>query len=130
MVSTSQHIAGSATDARQRPGAARFADGSGSPLLARCAARIAVGLVVWNTRKIHFSHRWKTAAARMAVKGAPFSGAFIEAKRRPLTAILAAKATRVSAPGRHSSTDLLYSTRLRAVTAGYSPGTANNPFFF
>jgi hypothetical protein len=24
---------------------------------------------MWNMRKMHFSHSWKTAAARMAVKG-------------------------------------------------------------
>jgi hypothetical protein len=47
---------------------------------------------MWNMRKIHFSHSCKTAAARMAVKGAPLSSAFIEAKRRPLTAT-AAEAT-------------------------------------
>jgi hypothetical protein len=47
---------------------------------------------MWNMRKRHFSHNWKTAAARMAVKGAPFSSAFIGAKRRPLTAT-AAEAT-------------------------------------
>jgi hypothetical protein len=47
---------------------------------------------MWNMRKRHFSHSWKTAAARMAVKGAPFFGAFIGAKRRPFTAT-AAEAT-------------------------------------
>jgi len=63
---------------------------------AQIAAPVAVDPVMWNMRKIHFSHSWLTAAARMAVKGAPFSGAFIAAKRRPLTAT-AAEATRVSA---------------------------------
>jgi hypothetical protein len=43
----------------------RFAAGLG-----RVAARIAaLGLVMWNMRKIHFSHSCKTAVARMAVKG-------------------------------------------------------------
>jgi len=69
-----------------------------------------VGRVVWNTRKIHFSRSCKTAAARMAVKGAPLFSAFIAAKRRPLTAT-AAKATRVSAPGRRFCLDPLLSTR-------------------
>lgn len=44
-------------------------------------------------RRRHSSHSCKSAAARMAVKGAPFLGAFIGAKRRPLTAT-AAEATR------------------------------------
>jgi hypothetical protein len=43
----------------------------------------------------------------MAVKGAPFSSAFIEAKRRPLTAT-AAEATRA---GCHFRLDPLLSTR-------------------
>ncbi len=41
----------------------------------------------------------KTAAARMAVKGAPLSSAFIGAKRRPLTAT-AAEATALQRAGR------------------------------
>jgi hypothetical protein len=72
----------------------------------------AVALVMWNMRKRHFSHCCKTAAARIAVKGAPLSSAFIEAKRRPLTAT-AAEATRVSAPGCPFSLDPLLSTRLQ-----------------
>jgi len=106
MVSFSQHTAGCATEPRQHPGAARFAVGAGLAWLRRRWPRRgradrrhrAVGLVMWNMRKIHFSHSWLTAAARMAVKGAPLSSAFIGAKRRPLTAT-AAEATRVSAPG-------------------------------
>jgi hypothetical protein len=70
MVSASQHIAASATDDRHGPGAARSAAESDSPLLAT-AARIAAP-VMWNMRKIHFSHRCKTAAARTAVKGARY----------------------------------------------------------
>jgi hypothetical protein len=44
----------------------------------------------------------------MAVKGAPLSSAFIEAKRRPLTAT-AAEDTRVSASGRPFRLDPLLS---------------------
>jgi hypothetical protein len=51
----------------------------------------ALGLVMGNMRKRHFSHTSKTAAARMAVKGAPLLRA---AKRAcPLTDT-AAQATR------------------------------------
>ena len=52
----------------------------------------AVALVMWNMKRRHSFHSCKTAAARMAVKGAPYSGAFIGAKRRPFTAT-AAEAT-------------------------------------
>jgi hypothetical protein len=40
-------------------------------------------------RRRHSSHTWKTAAAEASVKGAPFFGAFIGAKRRPFTATAA-----------------------------------------
>jgi hypothetical protein len=36
-------------------------------------------------RRRHSSHTWKTAAAEASVKGTPFFGAFIGAKRRPFT---------------------------------------------
>jgi len=92
MVSWLQHTAGRATDAQQRSGAARCAAGSRGPGRAaagsaapRIAALVAVALVMWNMRKRHFSHSCKTAAAEAAVKGAPFFGAFIGAKRRPFT---------------------------------------------
>jgi hypothetical protein len=78
MMSTLQHDAASAMEARQRSGAACFvaaphcaADGSAAAWIA------AVVLVMWNMRKRHFSHCWKTAAAEPSVKGAPFSGAFM-----------------------------------------------------
>jgi hypothetical protein len=70
MVSTLQHDAASAMEPRQRSGALRAswppslaADGSAAAWI------VAVVLVMWNMRKIHFSHSCKTAAARMAVKG-------------------------------------------------------------
>ena len=94
MVSWLQHAARCATQARYRPGAARFAAGSDSPLLAaaaRIAALVAVALVMWNMRKSHFSHSCKTAAARTAVKGARSLPAAQRAC--PLTAT-AAEATR------------------------------------
>jgi hypothetical protein len=64
---------------------------------------------MWNMRKRHFSHSCKTAAARMAVKGAPLSSAFIEAKRRPLTAT-AAEATARQRREAHFRLDPLLST--------------------
>jgi hypothetical protein len=45
----------------------------------------AVALVMWNMKRRHSFHSCKKAAAEAAVKGAPFFGAFIEAKRRPFT---------------------------------------------
>jgi len=44
---------------------------------------------MWNMRRRHSFHSCKTAAAEASVKGAPFFGAFIEAKRRPFTATAA-----------------------------------------
>lgn len=77
-----------------------------------------VGRVMWNMRKIHFSHSCKTAAARMAVKG----GRSLPAAKRacPLTAT-AAEATRASARrDAGSDTDPLLSTGLRRSNLGYS----------
>ena len=78
------------------------------PAAARIAAVAgAVAPVMWNMRKIHFSHSCKTAAARTAVKGAPFFGAFIGAKRRPFTDG-AAEATRgASRAGTHIPDSIL-----------------------
>ena len=108
MVSTFQHSAGCATEPRKRPRCCTLRCWT-SP---RRRWPGAVALVMGNMRKRHFSHSWKTPAARIAVKGAPLSSAFIEAKRRPLTAT-AAEATRVSAPGCPFSLDPLLSTRLQ-----------------
>ena len=74
IVSRLQHAAASATDARYSPGAACFV--AGSELCRRADRRLArhrhrhgpVAPVVWNTRKIHFSRNWKTAAAKPSVK--------------------------------------------------------------
>jgi hypothetical protein len=80
---------------------------------------------MWNMRKRHFSHSCKTAAARMAVKGAPLSSAFIEAKRRPLTAT-AAEATARERAG----TPILCFQHVNAAAAhGYSPGNREQDLF-
>ena len=90
----------------------------------------AVGLVMWNMRKIHFSHCCKTAAARMAVKGAPLSSAFIGAKRRPLTAT-AAEATARERAGMPVPPPIFSFQHVdAAATSGYRAVTAYTPFFF
>jgi len=124
MVSRSQHIAASATDARHRPGAACFI---AAALAARIAATVVgpVALVMWNMRKIHFSHNWKTAAARTAVKGDRRES---RSERSPLTHT-AAEATRAQrARDTGSSLDPLLSTGLRRSNLGYSAATAHRPF--
>jgi hypothetical protein len=60
---------------------------------------VAVVRPMWAMRKRLFSHSREPAAARTAVKGAPFLGAFIGAKRRPWMAT-AAKATRSASRAR------------------------------
>jgi hypothetical protein len=85
---------------------------------------------MWNMRKRHFSHSCKTAAARMAVKGAPLSSAFIEAKRRPLTAT-AAKATARERAGMPIPASILcFQQVYAAATLVTAPVTAHRPFFF
>ena len=64
MVSTLQHTAGSATEATAAPRRCTLHCRT-SP---RCRWPGAVALVMWNMRKIHFSHSWKTPAAEAAVK--------------------------------------------------------------
>jgi hypothetical protein len=66
--------------------------------------------LMWNMRRRHSSHSCKSPAARTAVKGAPFSSAFIEAKRRPLTAA-AAEGTRRQPPWLRMQPQKPHSTR-------------------
>ncbi|HLH08002.1 MAG TPA: hypothetical protein VKW78_12260 [Terriglobales bacterium] len=105
------------------------------PDLNCAAARIAavvgpVALVMWNMRKIHFSHSCKTAAARTAVKGAPLSGAFIGAKRRPLTAT-AAEATRRQRAGTPVPAPILCFQQVYAAATLVTPAeTAHPPILF
>jgi hypothetical protein len=84
---------------------------------------------MWNMRKRHFSHNCKTAAARTAVKGAPLSSAFIEAKRRPLTAT-AAEATARERAGRPILASILCFQHVNAAAAqGYRAGNREPPIF-
>jgi hypothetical protein len=80
---------------------------------------------MWNMRKRHFSHSWKTAAARMAVKGAPFFGAFIGAKRRPLTATAAEATARERAGTPIPASILCFQHVNAAATQGYSRSNRN-----
>ena len=62
--------------------------------------------LMWNMRRRHSSHSWLPPAARTAVKGAPLSSAFIEAKRRPLTATAAEGTAASAAPVADATTKI------------------------
>jgi hypothetical protein len=132
----SQHAAASATDARYSPGAACFIAGP-----QRAAARIAawlrhrrrrgpVGRVVWNTRKIPFFSLLKNSRSEDGGQGRAVLGRVHRSAAETLDGHRSGGYSRGSAPRGSFRLDLLFSTRLRAVTAGYSPGTAKKPFFF
>ncbi len=88
----------------------------------------AVVLVMWNMRKRHFSHSCKTAAARMAVKGAPLSSAFIGAKRRPLTATAAEATARERAGKPFQPRSFASNTLTPQQPKVTAPVTANHAF--
>jgi len=65
----------------------------------------------------------------MAVKGAPYSGAFIEAKRRPFTATAAEAIARERAGTPIQASILCFQHVNAAATQGYSPGNREPPIF-